>query len=159
MGTFPMSSDEATIQSLRRDLALQVSRVARHLGETQVAAARRLGIPQPTLSKINNGRVSDLSIEFLLRLAVRAGIPMTLQTGREAEEAGAFVWGLGRASTHAQGSKLAREARGLRVESERRLTPGERLEAFLEHNQLVGALHQAALAAEERRVPAAASVA
>jgi hypothetical protein len=34
-----MSSDEATIQSLRRDLALQVSRLARRLGDTQVAAA------------------------------------------------------------------------------------------------------------------------
>jgi transcriptional regulator with XRE-family HTH domain len=151
-----MFSDEATIQSLRRDLALQVSRIALRLGETQVAAARRLGIPQPTLSKINNGRVSDLSIEFLLRIAVRAGIPMTLQTGRDAAEAGAFVWGLSpRDRAHAKGSKLAAEARGLLVESERSLTPGARLEAFLEHNQLVGALHQAALAAEERRVPGA----
>ena len=153
-----MSSDEATIQSLRRDLALQVSRVARRLGATQVAAARRLGIPQPTLSKINNGRVSDLSIEFLLRIAIRAGIPMTLQTGRDAEEAGAFVWGLGRGGEHANGSKLAREARGLLAESERSLTPGERLEAFLEHNQLVGELHQAALAAEEQRVTGAGGV-
>jgi predicted XRE-type DNA-binding protein len=152
-----MSSEEATIQSLRGDLALQVSRLARRLGETQVAAARRLGIPQPTLSKINNGRVSDLSIEFLLRIAIRAGIPMTLQTGRDAAEAGAFVWGLDRVSSHAPGSKLAREARALRVESERSLTPAERLEAFLEHNQLVGALHQATLAAEERRVPGAPS--
>jgi predicted XRE-type DNA-binding protein len=150
-----MSSEEATIQSLRRDLALQVSRVARRLGETQVAAARRLRIPQPTLSKINNGRVSDLSIEFLLRVAVRAGIPLTLQTGRDAAEAGAFAWGLARGSSHAQGSKLATEARALRVESERSLTPGERLEAFLQHNQLVGALHRAALAAEERRIPEA----
>jgi predicted XRE-type DNA-binding protein len=152
-----MSADEATIQSLRRDLALQVSRVGRRSGETQVAAARRLGIPQPTLSKINNGRVSDLSIEFLLRIAVRAGIPMTLQTGRDAAEAGAFVWGLVRGSAHAQGSKLASEASGLMVESERNLTPGERLEAFLEHNQLVGALHRAALAAEQRRDPRAPS--
>ncbi len=150
-----MSSEEATIQSLRRDLALQVSRLGRRLGETQVAAARRLGIPQPTLSKINNGRVSDLSIEFLLRVAVRAGIPMMLQTGRDAAEAGAFVWGFASGSSHARGSKLAREARALRVESERSLTPGERLEAFLEHNQLVGALHQGALAAEEQRVPGA----
>lgn len=152
-----MSSEEATIQSLRRDLALQVSRFARRLGETQVAAARRLGIPQPTLSKINNGRVSDLSIEFLLRLAVRAGIPMTLQTGQDAVEAGAFVWGLARRNSHAQGSKLAKEARGLLMESERSLTPGERLEAFLEHNQLVGALHRAARQAEDRRIPGAPS--
>ena len=84
-----MPRDEATIQSLRRDLALQLSRVARRLGDTQVVAARRLSLPQPTLSKIINGRVSDLSIEFLLRVAVRAGLPVTLQTGRDAAEAGA----------------------------------------------------------------------
>jgi predicted XRE-type DNA-binding protein len=147
-----MPRDEATIQSLRRDLALQLSRVARHLGDTQVAAARRLGVPQPTLSKIINGRVSDLSIEFLLRVAVRAGLPVTLQTGRDAAEAGAFISGLARRSAHASGSKLAKEARESLLKSERRLTPGERLEAFLEHNQLLGALHQAAYVAERRRV-------
>src|SRR5580698_7690328 len=113
---FTMSA-EIMIQALRRDIALQVSRVARRSGDTQLVAARRLGIPQPTLSKINNGRVSDLSIEFLLRIAVRAGIPMTLQTGRDAAEAGAFVWGFAGGSARAQGSKLAREARGLLVES------------------------------------------
>ena len=121
-----MPRDEATIQSLRRDLALQLSRVARHLGDTQVAAARRLGVPQPTLSKIINGRVSDLSIEFLLRVAVRAGLPVTLQTGRDAAEAGAFISGLARRSAHASGSKLAKEARESLLKSERRLTPGER---------------------------------
>lgn len=76
-----MPSAEATIQSLRRDIALQVSRV-----------------------------------------------------------------------TLAHGSKLAKEARESLLASERRLTPGERLEAFLEHNQLLGQLHQAARAAEQRRV-------
>lgn len=154
-----MPSDEATIQSLRRDIALQVSRVARRLGDTQIAAARRLGIPQPTLSKIINGRVSDLSIEFLLRVAVRAGLPITLQTGRDAEEAGAFVSGLARGNTRALGSKLARQARESLSESERRLTPAERLEAFLEHNQLLGAFQQAARAAEQRRVHGAPSAA
>lgn len=152
-----MTSDEATIQSLRRDIALQVSRVARRLGDTQVTAARRLGVPQPTLSKIINGRVSDLSIELLLRVAVRAGLAITLQTGRDAKEAGAFVSGLARRSHRAPGSKLAKEARESLAESERRLTPGERLEAFLEHNQLVGALHQAGRAAEQRRVYGAPS--
>jgi hypothetical protein len=104
------------------------------------------------LSKIVNGRVSDLSIEFLLRLAVRAGLPITLQTGRDAKEAGAFISGLARTGTRAQGSKLAMEARESLRASERRLTPGERLEAFLEHNQLLGALHQAGRSAEQRRV-------
>ena len=147
-----MLPDEATIQSLRRDIALQVARVARCFGDTQVAAAGRLGVPQPTLSKIINGRVSDLSIEFLLRIAVRVGLPITLQTGRDPKEAGAFVSGLARRSTNASGSNLAQKARESSRESERRLTPGARLDAFLEHNQLLGALHQAGRAAEQRRV-------
>jgi hypothetical protein len=104
------------------------------------------------LSKIINGRVSDLSIEFLLQVAVRAGLPITLQTGRDAKEAGAFVSGLARGSTRAHGSKLAKEARQSLGESEGRLTPGERLEAFLQHNQLLVAFHQAGRAAEQRRV-------
>jgi predicted XRE-type DNA-binding protein len=143
---------EAMIQSLRRDIALQVSRVARRLGDTQLIAAQRLGIPQPTLSKIINGRVSDLSIEFLLRIAARAGLAMTLQTGREAHEAGAFISGLARGNAQSSSSRLAQEARRSLVESGRRFTPEERLEAFVEHNELLGAVHQAGRAAEKRRV-------
>jgi predicted XRE-type DNA-binding protein len=147
-----MPRDEATIQALRRDMALQVSRVARRLGSTQVAAARKLGVPQPTLSKISNGHVSDLSIEFLLRVAVRAGLPITLQTGRDAKEAGAFISGVAREETRVPGSKLTREARESLGSFERRLTPSERLEAFLEHNQLLGEIRQAGRVAEKRRL-------
>jgi|ERR1700733_97435 predicted XRE-type DNA-binding protein len=147
-----MLQDEATIQSLRRDIALQVSKIARRSGDTQVLVARRLGIPQPTLSKINNGRVHDLSIELLLRVAIRAGLVLTLQTGRDAEEAGAFISGLVRGSVPATGSKLAKEARKSLQAPENHLTPIERLEAFLQHNQLLAALHQAGRAAEQKRV-------
>jgi predicted XRE-type DNA-binding protein len=147
-----MRADNATIQSLRRDIALQVSKVARRSGDTQIAVARRLAIPQPTLSKINNGRVHDLSIELLLRVAIRAGLALTLQTGRNATEAGAFVSGLGQGSTHANGSRLAKEARKSLKASETHLTPAECLEAFLQHNQLLAVLHQAGRAAERKRV-------
>lgn len=62
-------------------MAHQIARRAQQQGVSQLARARHLGIPQPTLSKIVNGRVSDLSLELLIRSAVRAGLPMTLQTG------------------------------------------------------------------------------
>ena len=71
-------------------MALQLARYAHRTGLTQIAAAKQLGLPQPTLSKIINGRVSDLSLELLIRVAVRAGLPMTLQTGLVPQEAGAF---------------------------------------------------------------------
>ena len=149
-----LSPDEVTIQSLRRDIALQISRLAQRLGGTQMAAAKQLGVPQPTLSKIANGRVSDLSIEFLIRIAARAGLSITLQTGHVPEEAGAFI-SLPARESRTSRSQLAEKARESLVETERRLTPAQRLEAFLEHNQLLGILHQTARAAERTRIQAA----
>ena len=48
----------------------------RRAGLNQVTAAKRFAVPQPTLSKIVNGRVADLSLELLIRIAVRAGLPL-----------------------------------------------------------------------------------
>lgn len=150
--------DQATIQRLRSDIALQISRLARRLGGTQVALARKLGVPQPTVCKIMNGHVSDLSVEFLIRIAVRAALPITLQTGQVPEEAGAFVSRVSQ-EPRASRSKLAVLARELLLDTERRLTPTQRLEAFLEHNQLLGLLQQASRAAEKIRIQTAKNVA
>jgi predicted XRE-type DNA-binding protein len=135
--------EEATIHSLRRDLALQVSRTVRGLKITQVMAAQRLGVPQPTLSKLINGRIDNLSIELLIRIAIRAGLSLTLLTGDVPEEAGVFV---ARSNSHPPRlrgrSALADQARHSREAADRRLTPAQRVEAFLEHNQLLAELHQ-----------------
>jgi predicted XRE-type DNA-binding protein len=147
-----LSPDVATVMALRLDVAHQIARRMKHLGASQLAAAKHLGIPQPTLSKIVNGRVSDLSLELLIRIAVLAGLPMTLQTGRIPEEAGAFVSGTSIRGSRAHASALSDEARDSLARSERRLTPAQRLEAFLEHNQLVGELHAAGRKAETERV-------
>jgi predicted XRE-type DNA-binding protein len=140
-------SDAATIHALRRDVALQIARRLAALQLTQTAAAQRLGIPQPTVSKIANGRVDDLSLELLIRTAVRAGLPLVMQTGNGPQEAGAYVSRPApRAAqrTHAvQPSRLATQARAELAESAWRLTPTQRLEAMLEQTQLVTALHAA----------------
>jgi predicted XRE-type DNA-binding protein len=148
MDTLPV--DIATVQALRSDVALQIARHARRMGVNQLEAARQLGLPQPTLSKIVNGRVSDLSLELLIRTAARAGLAMTIHTGRVPQEAGAFVSGTPRSSRSSR-SKLGEEARESLNESASRLTPAERLQAFLEHNELMGALHQAGRIAETKR--------
>ena len=145
------SPDMATVQALRSDVALQLARFIQRMGVTQVVAAKQLGLPQPTLSKIINGRVSDVSLELLIRTAARAGLPMTLQTGRVPQEAGAFVSGTHSRSSRASRSKLGEEVRESLIQSASRLTPTERLQAFVEHNQLLGALHQAGRAAEAQR--------
>jgi len=146
-----VSPDMATVQALRSDVALQLARFTQRMGVSQVVAAKQLGLPQPTLSKIINGRVSDVSLELLIRVAARAGLPMTLQTGRVPQEAGAFVVGTHSRSSRVPRSKLGEEARESLIQSASRLTPTERLQAFVEHNQLLGALHQAGRVAEAQR--------
>jgi hypothetical protein len=39
-------------------------------------------VPQPTISKIVNGNIEKLSIEFLIKLMVRADLPVGLSGGR-----------------------------------------------------------------------------
>jgi predicted XRE-type DNA-binding protein len=143
--------DMATIHALRSDVALQLARFTQRLGITQIAAAKRLGLPQPTLSKIINGRVSDVSLELLIRAAARAGLPMTLQTGRVPQEAGVFVSATHSRTSRATRSRLGEEAREFLSQSASRLTPTERLQAFVQHNQLLGALREAGRAAEAQR--------
>src|SRR5258708_36716481 len=87
----PPPPDVATIHALRSDLALQISRVMRHRGLNQLTAAKQFGVPQPTLSKIANGRVADLSLDLLIRIPVRAGLPVVLQTGQVSEVSVVFV--------------------------------------------------------------------
>lgn len=145
-------SDIATVRALRSDVALQLARYTKRMGVNQILAARQLGLPQPTLSKIINGHVSDVSLELLIRVAVRASLPITLQTGRVPQEAGAFSSGTKSQSFRAFQSKIGDAARQSVIQSEASLTPSQRLEAFLEHNQLLGALHQAGRVAEAQRV-------
>ena len=135
-------SDIATIQALRGDLAFQIARHVQRSAQSQVAAAKRLGIPQPTLSKIMNGRVTDLSLELLIRIAVRAGMPIVLQTGKDPAEAGVSLSG-GEIPGRVTKSRLADEARAALSQSTQRLTPEQRLEAHLKHSQLMTELHDA----------------
>ena len=148
-----MPPDLETVHALRRDVALQIARYAERLGISQVAAAKQLDVPQPTLSKIVNGRTSDLSLELLLRIAVRAGMRITLQTGRIPHEAGAFVSAGWPFSVRAVPSKIAAQTRAALQESLRELTPAQRLEAFVEHNQLASELQETGRAAHALPTP------
>ena len=135
--------DQATIQALRADLALQIARHVGRDGRTQVAMAERLAIPQPTMSKIMRGQVDTISLELLLKIAVRAGLPVVLQTGKDPAEAGVHVSGIATSRPARIQSRLAEEARRAVSESARSLTPEQRLEAHLKHSELITALHRA----------------
>ena len=144
-------SDAATVLALRSDVAYQIARRLRQLRLSQLTAARQLAIPQPTVSKIVNGRVADLSLELLIRVAVRAGLPMTLQTGQMPEEAGAFLSARSRLGARSPSSALNDEARSTLARSERSMSPTQKLQAFVEHNSLVEQLRAAGRAAEAGR--------
>ena len=136
-------ADTRTVQALRSDLALQIARHIRCNGQTQVAAAKRLAVPQPTVSQIMHGKVSQLSLELLIRIAVRAELPVVLQTGKDAEEAGAFVAGEPLQESRILKSKVADDARQALSEDARNMTPQQRLEAHARHSQLMVELRRA----------------
>ena len=151
-----MPSDFETVQALRRDVALQIARHTERLGISQLAAATMLDLPQPTLSKIVNGHTFDLSLELLLRIAVRAGLRITLQTGLFPQEAGAFLSAGGPSQTRTFPSGIAAHSQASLRESLRKLTPAQRLETFLEHNQLASELRRAGRVAQVPPLPHAA---
>lgn len=135
-------NDVSTIRALRSDVARQIARFLERQQLSQAAAAKLLRVPQPTISKVVNGRVADLSLELLIRIAVRAGLLLVLQTGAAPEEAGAFVSG---APTTPQGvrSKLADDARQELLAAARDMTPEQRLLTHIKHSELVAKLHRA----------------
>lgn len=139
------NADQA-VHALRSDLALQIARHVRRSGESQAAAAKRLAIPQPTMSKIIRGRVESVSLELLLKIAVRAGLSVILQTGKDASEAGVYVAGTPPSTQTRLRSRVAEEARLAASKSVRALTLEQRLEAHLKHSELVTALHRAGIA-------------
>jgi predicted XRE-type DNA-binding protein len=137
------STDVATVQALRGDVALQIARFLERRQLSQAAAAKLLRVPQPTLSKIVNGRVAELSLELLIRIAVRAGLALVIQTGAVPEEAGAFVAGSTPAAHTRTRSKVADSARDALLAAARDMTPEQRLNAHLKHSELVSSLHRA----------------
>jgi hypothetical protein len=102
------------------------------------------------LSKIIRGRIDDLSLELLIRIASRAQLPLVLQTGKDPAEAGVFVGGpptRGRASR----SRLADRAREEMSAGAQRLTPEQRLDAQLRHCELLADLRRGAKLSKPKR--------
>lgn len=80
------SEDEAIERAIRAEIAARIEMliVARCL--TQRQAANLFRVPQPTISKIVNGRLTNLSLAFLIRMLIRAGLPFEIRRGVSAED-------------------------------------------------------------------------
>ena len=46
---------------------------------TQADAAKRLGVTQPRISEITRGKVELLSLDYLVALCTKAGIPVKMR--------------------------------------------------------------------------------
>jgi predicted XRE-type DNA-binding protein len=70
---------EARVMALRAELMLRLSQELKAKGWTQAQAAKRLGVTQPRVSKLNKGAWQDFSLDMLLTLAGRAGLRAELR--------------------------------------------------------------------------------
>jgi len=60
--------EEALNMRLRSDLMIQITRRVKEWDVTQKEAARRLGITQPRLNDLLNGRINKFSLDALINL-------------------------------------------------------------------------------------------
>lgn len=85
------SEDEAAERALRTELATRIAELIEDRGLTQRSAASLFEVPQPTISKIVNGKLANLSLAFLIRMLLRAGLPFRIEKGASADELSAIV--------------------------------------------------------------------
>jgi predicted XRE-type DNA-binding protein len=72
------SPEEAATMTMRSDVMIAIKDQVRSWNSTQAQAARRLGITQPRLNDLLNGKINKFSLDTLLTLATRAGLRVKL---------------------------------------------------------------------------------
>ncbi len=70
---------EAAVMLLRAELAEALRVWMEREKLTQAQAAKRLGIVQPRVSEIARGKVDLLSLDYLVGLCAKAGIPVAVR--------------------------------------------------------------------------------
>jgi len=77
---------------MKADLAIQIGRIIRDRGLTQRQAAEEMGVDQPKVSNILNGRLSGISMERLTVLLMRLGsdVEMVVRPKPESRRQGVF---------------------------------------------------------------------
>jgi predicted XRE-type DNA-binding protein len=83
--------EEAREHTLRVHLALALSRFIKSENLSQREAAEQFGVPQPTVSKIVNVRLRNISLTLLIRMALRAGLAFSLSSEGSADTIHASV--------------------------------------------------------------------
>ena len=66
---------------LKAELVLRLDKAIRSMGLTQRVAARRIGTTQPELSKILGGKLTEVSLERLMRFLTALGYHIEIKIG------------------------------------------------------------------------------
>ena len=70
---------EAAVMLLRAQLAEALRGWMEQSDLTQADAAKKLGVTQPRISEITRGKVELLSLDYLVGLCAKAGIPVKMR--------------------------------------------------------------------------------
>ena len=68
------TDEESVALAMRVDLAVEIKKFIKRKKLTQVKAAEYFNVPQPKISKIVGGKLSGFSIDYLVKMASKAGI-------------------------------------------------------------------------------------
>ena len=103
--------EEAVVDALRADLADIVRGYIERSQMQQIPLAKKLGIPQSTVSAIKNDNIDKLSVEYFIRILTRAKIPWSAKCWNPPHDAAWVAGGLSQliSQTMVQQSKPAVE--------------------------------------------------
>ena len=68
----------------RAELMIAIRKAVAAWNVSQAAAAKRLGLTQPSMNDLLRGRISKFSLDALIDLATRAGLSVRVEVDREA---------------------------------------------------------------------------
>lgn len=88
---FGGAPEDATIDTLRADLALALRKYIENSQMGQAKVGEILGLKQNVVSQIVRGKIEHLSVERLIKAMVRAKIPGLAEWGASSEDASARV--------------------------------------------------------------------
>jgi len=78
------SPEEAATMKIRSDVMIAITDTIQGWDTTQARAASRLGVTQPRLNDLLQGRINKFSLDTLLTLAARAGLKVKINIRRAA---------------------------------------------------------------------------
>lgn len=78
---------DADTHLLKAELVTRIQQVITAQELTQVAAAKRMGLSQPDVSRLLNGQFRDVSVERLMRLLTRLGCDVDITIHKDGKAA------------------------------------------------------------------------